>query len=225
MSLPEDDHSAVVEESPAGRARADSMSSLYAHPAQTRAQVIETAQEFGYGRHNHEHSDSIDKLAKSPPVRHVRAQSGSRRTMHRPTSRPNPRRSGSSSAIPPIPGSNDTRTPTGQVKVPLPPAPSSSVSTSGSTVVDPSPRDASPKAVSHDHEEHDHASHEGHDHSHEHAHDLNQAENGSKVNGNGNGHDHDHSHGAGGHGHSHGSMNMRGVFLHVLGDASVLNDL
>lgn len=36
------------------------------------------------------------------------------------------------------------------------------------------------------------------------------------------GHKHDHSHGAHGHGHSHGgngSLNMRGVFLHVLGDA------
>ena len=30
--------------------------------------------------------------------------------------------------------------------------------------------------------------------------------------------DHAHSHG-GGHGHSHGDLNMRGVFLHVLGDA------
>ena len=36
-----------------------------------------------------------------------------------------------------------------------------------------------------------------------------------------NGHDHSDENALddGGHGHSHGSMNMRGVFLHVLGDA------
>lgn len=47
--------------------------------------------------------------------------------------------------------------------------------------------------------------------------------------GSSNAHPHSHSHGAPskadekpedhGHGHSHGNMNMRGVFLHVLGDA------
>lgn len=47
-------------------------------------------------------------------------------------------------------------------------------------------------------------------HDHAHAHDSNDAERG-------NGHDHSKENGAGGH--SHGSMNMHGVFLHVLGDA------
>lgn len=34
-------------------------------------------------------------------------------------------------------------------------------------------------------------------------------------------HNHSHSHGkeSGGHGHSHGSMNMRALVLHVMGDA------
>lgn len=32
-------------------------------------------------------------------------------------------------------------------------------------------------------------------------------------------HEHAHGHGHGGHGHSHGSMNMRALLLHVLGDA------
>ncbi|SJX63131.1 related to COT1-Vacuolar zinc (and possibly other metals) transporter [Sporisorium reilianum f. sp. reilianum] len=51
---------------------------------------------------------------------------------------------------------------------------------------------------------HGHDSHAGHDHSHgADAHDAPG---------------HGHSHG-GGHSHSHGSMNMQGVFLHVLGDA------
>ena len=35
----------------------------------------------------------------------------------------------------------------------------------------------------------------------------------------GNGSAHGHGHGHGGHGHSHGSMNMRALLLHVLGDA------
>lgn len=62
---------------------------------------------------------------------------------------------------------------------------------------------------------HDHSSHDHHSSAHAHAH------------GEGEAHDHGHSHGdeeahvgGGGGGHSHeGSMNMRGVFLHVLGDA------
>lgn len=57
---------------------------------------------------------------------------------------------------------------------------------------------------------HDHSAH-GHSHSHEHPHAHDETEE----------HDHDHDEEEGGHGgHSHeGSMNMRGVFLHVLGDA------
>ena len=36
---------------------------------------------------------------------------------------------------------------------------------------------------------------------------------------NGHAHGHDHGHGGHGHGHSHGSMNMRALLLHVIGDA------
>ncbi|RPD64938.1 cation efflux protein [Lentinus tigrinus ALCF2SS1-6] len=41
----------------------------------------------------------------------------------------------------------------------------------------------------------------------------------SHVHGNGHANGHGHGHGHGGHGHSHGSMNMRALVLHVLGDA------
>jgi zinc transporter 1 len=58
------------------RERADSMSSLYQHPAQTRAQVIETAHEFGYGR-----DESSFMGAMSPPP------SGSSRRAHGSMSR------------------------------------------------------------------------------------------------------------------------------------------
>ena len=59
-------------------------------------------------------------------------------------------------------------------------------------------KDASVAAQGHGHDGHDH---EGDEHVHE-----------SQG---GDSHAGGHSHG----GHSHGSMNMRGVFLHVLGDA------
>ncbi|KAK0528107.1 Zinc resistance conferring protein [Tilletia horrida] len=67
---------------------------------------------------------------------------------------------------------------------------------------------ANSHSKAHGHAAHaDHSHTNGHDHDHDHDHD-------------------DHGHGAGGHSHSHshghgedGSMNMRGVFLHVLGDA------
>ncbi len=55
-----------------------------------------------------------------------------------------------------------------------------------------------------------HAGHDDHDHNHDHEdHDHSGHAHG----------DEDKKGGGGGHGHSHGSMNMRGVFLHVLGDA------
>lgn len=70
--------------------------------------------------------------------------------------------------------------------------------------------------------------HDGHKHVH--AKDVNAAEEGHAPHDHGhehgeNGHSHgeeggaSHGHSHGGHGHSHGSMNMQGVFLHVLGDA------
>jgi len=61
----------------------------------------------------------------------------------------------------------------------------------------------------HDHHHHDHGHSHGHDHSHDHGHDHGK-----------DGHDHNHDHGKGGHGHGDGGgHNMRGVFLHILGDA------
>ena len=61
--------------------------------------------------------------------------------------------------------------------------------------------------------------HVGHAHDDDHAHD--HAHSNGHSHGTDDKHDHSgHSHGeSGGHGHDHGSMNMRGVFLHVLGDA------
>jgi zinc transporter 1 len=168
--LPDDETSAETDGEVAVRRRSDSMSSLYQHPAQTRAQVIETAQEFGYGQH-------VD-FGQSPPSssqtrRHARSQSG--RSRNGPHLKPH-------------------------TEV-------NSTSGSNATAVD-----------EHDHSHADGHSHaksasdaeEGHGHSHgeeEHGHDHGSA----------GGDDHGHSHGGGGH--SHGSMNMQGVFLHVLGDA------
>lgn len=60
-----------------------------------------------------------------------------------------------------------------------------------------------------DHEHHDHGHDHDHDHDHEHDHDHGDEYEEDED------HDHGHSHG----GHSHDNMNMRGVFLHVMGDA------
>ena len=161
------------------------MSSLYQHPAQTRAQVIETAAEYAYGQNR----DSGDFGAMSPPA-HGRSNSQPRRHV----------RAGSGRAR------NATQL--------TPHTETTSASGSSNTAV----------------EEHGHShSHDGHDHL---AKDDNDAEQGKPhshgAKGHDHDHDHDHDHGAvenggghshGGHGHSHGSMNMQGVFLHVLGDA------
>ena len=184
-----------------GRPRADSMSSFYQHPAQARAQVIETAQEFGYGRST---DDSGFMGAMSPPSghHHLRTNSNTRRSNKRESlSRPRPvaRMSSGPAKIPPAPGVNEVHSP--HV------AQSASSNTSTTTAVADTP---STKAVEHEHE------HSGHDHQHL-AKDSNDAEQGKA-------HDHSHenqghSHEGEEHGHDHGSMNMRGVFLHVLGDA------
>ena len=179
-----------------GRPRADSMSSFYQHPAQSRAQVIETAQEFGYGRTS---DDSGYLNAMSPPSghHHARTNSNTRRN-NKPGSLSRPRpaaRMSSGHAIPPVPGVNEVHSP--HV------AQSASSTTSTTTAVADTPMT---KVVDH---EHDHA---GHDHHHL-AKDSDDAEQGKVHESEG------HSHGGGEHGHAHGSMNMRGVFLHVLGDA------
>ncbi|KAK4688903.1 solute carrier family 30 (zinc transporter), member 1, partial [Tremellales sp. Uapishka_1] len=154
-----------------GLTRQDSHSSLYTHPAITRAQVIETAQEFGYGK-----PDGDFQGPMSPPsTRHVRAPSrGSK-------SRPGRTRTGSGTPAVPKAGTNETLNPASST------AEEASSSASTGTAVGDTPA------------EHDHA---GHDHGK----DVGDAEEG-------------HGHGGGGHGHDHGSMNMRGVFLHVVGDA------
>ncbi|WVQ88363.1 hypothetical protein IAS59_002097 [Cryptococcus gattii] len=166
--------------------RDDSVSELYQHPAQTRAQVIETAQEFGYG--STQLSSSLDsragQLAKSPnAVGHGRAGSASRRSMGGSFTRAGGHnRLSSASMVPPVPGQNDV----------LPPKASKK-----------DDRDEAP----------DHEHGQGND-------------NGKKLAGNASDAESGHSHVAqaeqgkhGGHGHSHGAMNMRGVFLHVVGDA------
>lgn len=162
-----------------GRRRSDSMSSLYQHPAQTRAQVIETAAEYAYGQNR----DSGDFGAMSPPSGHNRSNSQPRRHA----------RAGSGRA---------RGTPQ------LTPHTEASPSASGSSAT----------AV----EEHAH-SRDGHDHLAKNASDAEQGKPHSHDSDD-HGHHHgssgdDHGHSHGGHGHSHGSMNMQGVFLHVLGDA------
>ena len=219
--------------------------SLYQHPAQTRAQVIEAAQEAGYGRE--ENASSGFMGAKSPPTHHHRTSSSNRRSKHNSSSLSRPRtvRHGSGNVIPPAPGSNQVRAPTPRPKS-LPSQPVGSVleeaasaSSSDTTAVANTPA-RSPINAPRSQHEHDHSAHgqshardaddaeQGHgadDHDHSngsngkqpYSHDH-ENENGGHAHGSAGGHG--HSHGAGGgHGHSHGSMNMRGVFLHVLGDA------
>ncbi|ADV21187.1 solute carrier family 30 (zinc transporter), member 1 [Cryptococcus gattii Ru294] len=185
--------------------RDDSVSELYQHPAQTRAQVIETAQEFGYG--STQLSSSLDsragQLAKSPnAVGHGRAGSASRRSMGGSFTRAGGHnRLSSASMVPPVPGQNDV----------LPPVRGDGNSTSSSTVVDNGKKKASKKDDRDEAPDHEHG--QGND-------------NGKKLAGNASDAESGHSHVAqaeqgkhGGHGHSHGAMNMRGVFLHVVGDA------
>jgi len=180
-----------VEGGKARRERADSMSSLYQHPAQTRAQVIETAHEFGYGR-----DESSFKGAMSPPAGNQQRGASGRRA-HGSISR-KPHRHNSGPTVAPMPGSNETRAPTN--------AESSSASTS--TAVE----GASPPLKAD-------VTHGSHGHSH--AKDAVSAAEEGHAHGDDDGHSHgkDDGHGHSGGGHSHGSMNMHGVFLHVLGDA------
>ncbi|OCF41382.1 solute carrier family 30 (zinc transporter), member 1 [Kwoniella heveanensis CBS 569] len=206
IQLPDDD-----DQSDDGPERENSVSDLYQHPAETRAQIIETAQEFGYGQSM---SRSLDDGGipdiKSPPAGHHRALSASRRSKRHSLSRPKEIRKGSASRVPPAAGQNDTLPPVGE---------SASSSASAATAVTQSApaKGRSPSPHSHDH---DHEHSHDHDHDHEHDHDEgnnnNLASNASDAEA---GHGHSHDHGHGGHGHSHGSMNMQGVFLHVMGDA------
>ena len=208
---------------PLRRERSNSMSSLYQHPAQTRAQVIEAAHDIGMDRDDP--SASGFKGPMSPPSHH-RAGSQSRRSMHGSRSRPRPPRLNSQSSVPPNSGADEIRAPVHTHTHDRHPnqVVRSEQSSSNVTAVQSDATDGSPsKSDDHDHD---------HDHSHPHpshlAKDANQAEQGnvgkhSHDHNHSNGHDHgkgghEHDHGGGG-GHSHGSMNMRGVFLHVMGDA------
>ncbi|ORX34276.1 cation efflux protein [Kockovaella imperatae] len=219
--------------------RSDSVASqLYQHPAQTRAQVIEAAQEAGYGRE--EISSSFMGNPMSPPSgsgshRRSMSQGQNRRSKHQSiSSRPRPARHGSGNIVPPAVGTNEIREPR-QRPQSVPAAKpvgssgldgSSSASSDTTAVVESGSNHSHAKDHDHKHkhskdvnqaEQGGHAHQHDHDHDHDHGHTHGEAVN--------SGHDHDHSHGGGGHGHghghghSHGSMNMRGVFLHVLGDA------
>lgn len=196
------------------RARADSRSSLYQHPAETRAQIIEAAR-LGQSMDN----DSF--LGRSPPV-HARMPSMSRRRTRTRVSR-----------LSGVPGSNETFAPSSASAVEVPAAPGNAdVAAAASPASSPadltSPRapsrtntstDAAEPAESPRHSqdistaERGGVDAHGHNHSDGHAHDHADAHNHGDDNG--------HSHGKEAAGHSHGSghMNMHGVFLHVLGDA------
>ncbi|WWD18017.1 hypothetical protein CI109_102464 [Kwoniella shandongensis] len=184
--------------------RENSVSELYQHPAQTRAQVIETAAEFGYGQPALSSSyESGLASIKSPPG-HGRASSASRRNKRSSISRPRQGRLGSASRIPPVPGQNEDLPPVGMDN-----SVSSTASTSTAVAESSSGKGVTPISEGHEHE---HDDHDGHGHSHDATTTLAKNSNDAEA-----GHGHDHGHG--GHGHSHGSMNMRGVFLHVVGDA------
>jgi zinc transporter 1 len=172
------------------RERSDSFGSLYGHPALTRAAVIETAQEFGYGR--------------SPPSRDTRDSF----TM---AFSPTGQAGGEVNPISHHVRSKSVHDKRASISIPT--------ERTGLTAGQPTSYAAVVKkntdADAHDHAGHDHDhSHSHGDESHDpgngkqvaHSHDHSEAEAGG------------HSHG-GGHGHSHGNMNAQGVFLHVLGDA------
>lgn len=194
VALPEDDE----EPSPRGRReRADSISSLYQHPAQTRAQVIETAHEFGYGRDG----DSGFAGAMSPPSHH-RAGSLSKRAQGSISlARPRGHRHGSGN----IAATTEA---------------SSGLSTTTTAFAEISPKlkadDAQENGVKPKHAKDANAAEQGGNASVPNDLDLEVRDDEDDDSHNG-GDAHGHSHG--GHGHSHGSMNMQGVFLHVLGDA------
>jgi len=183
IALPEDEEEGEASPVPVPRARADSLSSLYQHPAETRAQIIQSAQSLG-------NEDSF--LAMSPPV-HARKSSVSalRRSKTSSSSRHRPSATLSHA---PAPGTNETIAP-------------SATTTSSETAVEDAAA-VPPAAPSTEAPVGNHAN------------SASDAERGVAAP---NGHDHDHEdedgHAHGGPGHSHGSMNMHGVFLHVLGDA------
>ncbi|KAH8082235.1 cation efflux protein [Filobasidium floriforme] len=177
-----------------GRGRSDSFGSLYGHPAQTRAAVIEAAHEYGYGRPSGNGSISLGGSAFSP-----RDEAGAGPLSPNSVGPTN----GGINSFSHHARTKSNKTPVGRTE---------------RITEEAADHDHSAHAGhDHSHDEHDH------DHAQagagKHAHDHDEAEAGHAHGDD----DHGHSHGAGGghggHGHSHGNMNMRGVFLHVLGDA------
>ncbi|KAH7104585.1 cation efflux protein [Auriculariales sp. MPI-PUGE-AT-0066] len=164
-------HSRSSKKSPAHRARSPSASSIiYVHPAQTRAQIVQVA------------NDISSSTARSPPV-HRR----SRLSMDKEIS----------SSLAPTRGGGD-------VSIDMAADPFSEPSSSPVRTTTPS------HSHSHDHPHHSHSP-EASRRSLPPA--LPEIRTPSPT------HSHDHAHSHGGHGHSHGSMNMRALLLHVMGDA------
>lgn len=197
IALPEDDDEEAV---PAGgkRARADSRSSLYQHPAETRAQIIEAAR-LGQSVEN----DNF--FGRSPPI-HARMPSMSRRRTRNRVSRLSGNVPGSNETFPPSSASATDVAPPSNAEGVASPASSPADLTSSIAVV-------SESADTPRHSQDASTAERGGVDADTHAH--------------GDDHDHDHDNGAvtsngkeaHGHGHGHGNMNMHGVFLHVLGDA------
>lgn len=175
---------------------------MFGHPAQTRAALIEQAHEFGYGKKDREMAFSPEAGLSSSPGGHERSQSRNRSIGGR--SGAGQRHSMGGNEV--IGGSNLRSVVESE----------SAFAEDGNHPGHTHSHEAtvpSPNGVGGGHEGHDHGNGNGKaldskvkDHDHD-DHD----------------HDHGHSHGGGGGGghggHSHGNMNMRGVFLHVLGDA------
>lgn len=219
VKLPDDDveGGATSPGLPQDHGRNESVSSLYQHPAQTRAQVIETAQEYGYGR---SHDDSVLSRAMSPPAgRRSGSISGRSHSRHGHShKRSEAEHRKSDGAVPRIG--------------------SSAESTNSDSTLRPAGGPAKPDDgcgdIGHPHHARDADAAEQGKGSHAHSHGPNTP-NGTSVKANGHSHGHGHGHtdadhdahahghdhtgGSGGGGHDHGNMNMRGVFLHVMGDA------
>lgn len=158
-----------------GRRRSGSMSSLYQHPAETRAQIIEAAR-LGTSYEEGGYLSSMSPTnRRSISTRHRHSSAGIKAPIP-----------GSNETLPP--GHSPSATPAGE-DAPVVVTPATPKVPEGN-LIDPS---AAERGEAHSN------GHQGHGHDHD--------------------HDHDKALDLGGHGHSHGSMNMRGVFLHVLGDA------
>lgn len=174
----------------AQRARSPSVSSvIYVHPAQTRAQIVQVAQDISS---SHARSSSLQQRARSsldkePPMSPIRGDVS-------------------------IDMESDVQSPTAPGRPSISHSHSHFNASHHSHSHSPEARRSAlpgletPSTVRASSPAHDHPHNHTHDHDHDHDH----------ANGSSHGHG-GHSHG--GHGHSHGSMNMRALVLHVMGDA------